>query len=132
VLAPGVDETAPEESPESDEDGSSPHPPASSPDAPEDESSLDDESYGSLDVDVDVELVVGVVFFATLASAGSSPSLTRRASTPKTATKPASAPAAKRRALGTRRRRPGGRCGWVGEVGSSGMPPGSTRDLKSS
>ena len=51
VLAPGVEETAPEESPESGED----------------DPSLDDESYGSLDV-------VGVAFFATLASAGSSPS----------------------------------------------------------
>jgi hypothetical protein len=67
VLAPGVDVTAPEESPESDEDESSSHPP---------ESSLDDESYGSLDVvDVDVDvLVVDVVAFTTPASAGSSPS----------------------------------------------------------
>jgi hypothetical protein len=44
VLAPGVDETAPEESPESDEDEPSPHPPESSLDVPDDESSLDDES----------------------------------------------------------------------------------------
>jgi hypothetical protein len=86
VLAPGVEVTAPEELPELDEDEDEPspepdeeepssHPPESSPDAPEDESSLDDELYGSLDVvdDVDV-LVVGVAFFAPLASAGSSPS----------------------------------------------------------
>jgi hypothetical protein len=81
VLAPGVEVTAPEELSELDEDEGEPSPapdeeePSSQPEAPEDESSLDDESYGSLDVadDVDV-LVVGVVFFATLASAGSSPS----------------------------------------------------------
>jgi hypothetical protein len=81
VLAPGVEETAPEESPELDEDDESLL------DAPEERSSLelledesspepDDESYGSLCVDDDVSVLVDVVvvFFATLASAGSSPS----------------------------------------------------------
>ncbi len=79
MLAPGVEVTAPEELsvPEEDEDEPSPEPDEeeSSPDASEDESSLDDESYGSLDVADDVDVLdVGVTFFATLASAGSSPS----------------------------------------------------------
>jgi hypothetical protein len=75
VLAPGVEETAPE-SPVDEE--SSLDAPESSLDAPE--SFEDDESYGSLDVaddvsaPVDVVVVDEVVFFATLASAGSSPS----------------------------------------------------------
>jgi hypothetical protein len=129
VLAPGVEETAPEESlePESDEDD---EPSPSSLDA----EPADDGSYGSLEVDVVVLVVDDVVafFFATLASAGSSPSWTRSASTPKTATKLAVAPAAKRRALGTRRRGRDGRCGAAGAVGSSGMTSGSTPDLKSS
>jgi hypothetical protein len=150
VLAPGVEETAPDESlpdesvepdddeplPESEADGPSSHPSLSAPDVPEDEPSPDDESYGSLDVlvlDVVVEVDVDVAFFfATPASAGSSPSWTRSASTPKIATKLAIAPAAKRRALGTRRRgrRGGGEAAEA--VGSSGMTSGSRRDLKSS
>jgi hypothetical protein len=128
VLAPGVEETDPEESSEDDGDEPSLDPPEPSLDVPEDASSPDDESYGSLD-EVVVLVEVVAAFFATLASAGSSPSCTRSASTPKIATKLANAPAAKRRALGTRRR---GRRGGCGAVGSSGMASGSTPDLKSS
>jgi hypothetical protein len=80
-----------------------------------------------VDVAVVVVVAFGVAFVDALASAGSSPAWTRSASTPKTATKLASAPAAKRRALGTRRRREAG----AGR-GSSGMTSGSTSDLKSS
>jgi hypothetical protein len=98
------------------------------------EPSLDvPEAYGSLavaDVAVDVEVVV--VFFASWASAGSSPACSRRASTPKTATKLAIAPAAKRRALGTRRRRGGVRgVRGGGAAGCSTMAPASTSDLNS-
>jgi hypothetical protein len=61
-----------------------------------------------------------------LASAGSSPSWTRSASTPKTATVLASAPAASRRPLGTRLARRGGAGVGVGWSGSSaGMPEAS-------
>jgi hypothetical protein len=71
VLAPGVEEMAPE----SEEDEPSLDAPGSSFDPPEDASSLDDESYGSVDVLVlDDGVDVDVAFFATLASAGSSPS----------------------------------------------------------
>jgi hypothetical protein len=124
VLALGVAVTEEEESSEDDE---------SSLDAEEDDvvSSLDvaaaeESSVEEVAADVVAEDVV--VVFATLASAGSSPSWTRSASTPKTATKLASAPAAKRRAFGTRRRR-GGRWRWGS---ASGMPSGSTADLNSS
>jgi hypothetical protein len=57
-------------------------------------------------------------------SAGSSPAWTRSARTPKTATALARAPAAKRRALGTRHRREAGAAG-----GRSGMSRASTRAL---
>ncbi len=72
MLGLGVEETAPEElSLDVPEER-----PSSDP--LDEESSLEDDgSYGSLDVDVDVDEVVfavEVVFFATLASAGSSPS----------------------------------------------------------
>jgi len=127
VLALGVEETAAEES---------------SPEVEDDESSLDVDvpaSYGSslaalLEPVVVVVVVAAdvVAFFATLASAGSSPSWTRRARTPKTATKLASAPAAKRRTLGTRRRGRGLGLRGCGGVGSAGMTSGSTADLKSS
>jgi hypothetical protein len=86
------------------------------------------EAYGSLAVP-DVADVV-VVVFAAWASAGSSPACNRRASTPKTATKLASAPAAKRRALGARRRRGGVRFGAA--AGCSTIASASTRDLNSS
>jgi hypothetical protein len=117
VLALGVDETAgAEKSPELEED---------------DEGLLDaPEAYGSFEIAGVVDPVV-VVVFAAFASAGSSPACSRRASTPKTATKLAMAPAAKRRALGTRRRRGGVRCGGAA-AGSSDMTSGSTPDLKSS
>jgi hypothetical protein len=138
VLAPGVEETAPEASLELDPESPELEPASLEPDpeSPEDEPSSqpsDDESYGSLSVlcelcvDVELEVVDPVVAFFTFASAGSSPSWTRSASTPKIATKLATAPAAKRRALGTRRRD-----GRGGVVGSPGMPSGSTPDLKSS
>jgi GNAT superfamily N-acetyltransferase len=78
----------------------------------DDESSPDDVSYGSLLVVADDdEVVVGcdavVVEPPAVAccSDGSSPSWSRSASTPNTATKLAVAPAAKRRGLGARRRR---------------------------
>jgi hypothetical protein len=73
VPAPGVEETAPEESPlDVPEERPSSEP-------LDEESSLDDdESYGSLDVVVEVvvvEVVVDDAFvFPTFASAGSSPS----------------------------------------------------------
>jgi hypothetical protein len=125
VLAEGVEETAPESL--DDE---------SSLDVEEDapaEESLDDVS--SLDVaedapdvsslaadDVSDAVVVALLTVAVLCSDGSCPSCSRSASTPKTATKDAIAPAAKRRRLGARRRRL--------RIGSSGMRRASTRALK--
>jgi hypothetical protein len=120
VLAEGVEETAPEES-SLDEESL-------------DEESLDEDEESSLDAaaDDDVSSLVAddvcdaVVFalltVAALCSEGSWPSCSRSASTPKTATKDASAPAAKRRGLGARRRR-------LWRCGSSGMRRASSRAL---
>ncbi len=74
MLAPGVEETEPEESLEpgsEDDDDPSSHEPESSLEEVSSEE-LDDESYGSVDVVVD-DPVLGVVL-VTPANAGSSPS----------------------------------------------------------
>jgi hypothetical protein len=134
VVAPAVDDM-----PLEDEELSLEDEELSLEDEVEDESSLDVVvavvvassfvvvAYGSLAV---VAVVVDVVLVAvpadageTLASAGSSPSWTRSASTPKTATKLAVAPAANFRRLGPRRTR---------LLFSSGMTTGSTAALNPS
>jgi hypothetical protein len=89
--------------------------------------SLDAEPLAVVESSLDAVAAVVVVVFAfvagTLARAGSSPSWTRSARTPKTATKLASAPAAKRRAEGPRRTR------LIGGVGSWGMATASAAEL---
>lgn len=83
------------------------------------------------DVEVLDEVVVVAVPFdvvlAMLASAGSSPLWTRRARTPKTATKLAIAPAANFRALGARIPRRGA---FLGGVGAGSFSAGSAGGMR--